>query len=150
MPFAHWDKSEKKKNPSLFSFLEYIELAVPCLTVRWPWVAVGFSSDHATWTLIYCTLLCPEVLTRFILPLSWWMHGMGFPVCHFIHYNISHLSFLFLHSGFCIEVMCALTVLVASNVGIPISSTHCKVLEFVVVTLIKPILKLLRTKRNNS
>ncbi|XP_073493095.1 sodium-dependent phosphate transporter 2 isoform X2 [Phyllobates terribilis] len=30
-------------------------------------------------------------------------------------------------SGFCVEVMSGLTVLLASNVGIPISSTHCKV-----------------------
>uniref|UniRef100_A0A8C6V7U6 Phosphate transporter n=1 Tax=Neogobius melanostomus TaxID=47308 RepID=A0A8C6V7U6_9GOBI len=40
-------------------------------------------------------------------------------------------------SGFCIEVMSALTVLVASNVGIPVSSTHCKVGSVVAVGWIR-------------
>ncbi|XP_055743812.1 sodium-dependent phosphate transporter 2-like isoform X2 [Salvelinus fontinalis] len=40
-------------------------------------------------------------------------------------------------SGFCVEVMSALSVLVASNVGIPISSTHCKVGSVVAVGWIR-------------
>lgn len=50
---------------------------------------------------------------------------------------LDFLSVLHTASGFCIEVMCALTVLVAANVGIPISSTHCKVGSVVAVGWIR-------------
>lgn len=35
--------------------------------------------------------------------------------------------FLFPHSGFTIELASAFTVVIASNIGLPVSTTHCKV-----------------------
>ena len=49
-------------------------------------------------------------------------HSSGFCIV-----KLNRLCIYSHSSGFCIEVGSALTVIAASNIGIPISTTHCKV-----------------------
>jgi sodium-dependent phosphate transporter len=51
--------------------------------------------------------------------------------------TIKYLKKTFIFSGFVIEVSTAFTVLVASNLSIPISTTHCKVGSVVAIGRIR-------------
>lgn len=83
-----------------------------------------------------CVLGCSQTASTqatSLLPPQSHLSHLCFPLLFTIRFHLSVSPLVCLYSGFCIEVMSALTVLVASNVGIPISSTHCKVPESLVV-----------------
>nr|XP_002125242.1 sodium-dependent phosphate transporter 1-A-like [Ciona intestinalis] len=75
-----------------------------------------------------------EVVQKAFTPWYLLMYG-GFGICiglwllgrRVIETIGSNLTKVTPSRGFCIELMTALTVLVASNVGLPVSTTHCKV-----------------------
>ena len=51
-------------------------------------------------------------------------NALGSRVISTIGTNITEINF---HTGFCIEFASMLTVIIASFIGLPVSSTHCQV-----------------------
>ncbi|XP_046727017.1 sodium-dependent phosphate transporter 2 isoform X2 [Silurus meridionalis] len=132
------DKEEKDK-PQVFLLFHFLQILTACFgsfahggndvsNAIGPLVALwmiyeqgGVMQDAATpvWLLLYGGLgICTGL----------WVWGR-----RVIQTMGKDLTPITPSSGFCIEVMSALTVLVASNVGVPISSTHCKVGSVVAV-----------------
>ncbi|KAJ3604101.1 hypothetical protein NHX12_028842, partial [Muraenolepis orangiensis] len=133
---------EEKDKPEVYLLFHFLQVLTACFgsfahggndvsNAIGPLVALwmiydqgGVMQDAATpiWLLFYGVGLL----------LSWRLHSLScwLPISESL--SVRHTA-----SGFCIEVMSALTVLVASNVGCPISSTHCKVGSVVAVGWIR-------------
>ncbi|XP_059144542.1 sodium-dependent phosphate transporter 2-like [Physella acuta] len=122
--------SDKKETTSLFSFLQILT------AIFGSFAHGGNDVSNAIGPLVALWVISNEQSVSQKAPTPIWIllyGGAGISIGlwvlgrRVIKTMGEDLSKITPSSGFCIEIGAALTVLIASNVGIPISTTHCKV-----------------------
>ncbi|XP_061116840.1 sodium-dependent phosphate transporter 2 isoform X2 [Conger conger] len=139
---ADEDKEEKDK-PQVFLLFHFLQILTACFG---SFAHGGNDVSNAIGPLVALWMIYEQggVMQNATTPIWLLLYG-GLGICaglwvwgrRVIQTMGKDLTPITPSSGFCIEVMSALTVLVASNVGIPISSTHCKVGSVVAVGWIR-------------
>ncbi|XP_058850696.1 sodium-dependent phosphate transporter 2-like isoform X2 [Acipenser ruthenus] len=139
---AEEDKEEKDK-PQVFLLFHFLQILTACFG---SFAHGGNDVSNAIGPLVALWMIYDQggVMQEAATPV-WLLFYGGVGICaglwvwgrRVIQTMGKDLTPITPSSGFCIEVMSALTVLVASNVGLPISSTHCKVGSVVAVGWIR-------------
>ncbi|XP_076859722.1 sodium-dependent phosphate transporter 2 isoform X2 [Brachyhypopomus gauderio] len=129
---AEEDKDEKDK-PQVFLLFHFLQILTACFG---SFAHGGNDVSNAIGPLVALWMIYEQggVMQESTTPV-WLLFYGGVGICtglwvwgrRVIQTMGKDLTPITPSSGFCIEVMSALTVLIASNVGIPVSSTHCKV-----------------------
>ncbi|XP_051964457.1 sodium-dependent phosphate transporter 2-like isoform X2 [Xyrauchen texanus] len=134
---------EEKDKPQVFQLFHFLQILTACFG---SFAHGGNDVSNAIGPLVALWMIYDQggVMQDAVTPI-WLLFYGGMGICaglwvwgrRVIQTLGKDLTPITPSSGFCIEVMSALTVLIASNVGIPISSTHCKVGSVVAVGWIR-------------
>ncbi|XP_034026661.1 sodium-dependent phosphate transporter 2 isoform X2 [Thalassophryne amazonica] len=143
LPLDDLDDVEEKDKPEVFLLFHFLQILTACFG---SFAHGGNDVSNAIGPLVALWMIYDQggVMQEAATPI-WLLFYGGIGICvglwvwgrRVIQTMGKDLTPITPSSGFCIEVMSALTVLVASNVGIPISSTHCKVGSVVAVGWIR-------------
>lgn len=133
----------------------FFNISSSCNDLPWLWFYISCFICHLLWFFVCMSLKSIDVIDVSHCYISWSLHCMlsavlcslkqtlkAIPV-RFIFYffccpstmgdtfankmTVNQVFSYASHSGFTIELASAFTVVVASNIGLPVSTTHCKV-----------------------